>query len=344
MSFDSAYCLGAAVALYSLLEHAKKFDRKTPICYNLHCLIKNVSQEEQTKLKETIAPFAKHAQLFFHPIEDLDQSLEGYLTTCMAERYGIMILYRLLLPSLFPQYDKILCVDVDTVFLGDINPAYFVLDDKPEYCLAMVSAQDMHLAKYGGYEAFINYYQQACQSLGIANDFNEQEWKRHYEGYLSGFMLVHLERWRAQNLEERCIDFLKKRGKALFVPEMGVINLLLYEQILELPQIYCASFEYQSDLCATQEITMLHYYDPKPWDIEQGKLLDSYFCHRTSPWIQALLHTPFRFEFLEKCCNTFEINSELDVQTFQRCVPMSFIKKYLLFRIQQKLGKLFGKK
>ncbi|WP_104578640.1 glycosyltransferase [Helicobacter felis] len=339
MSFDGAYAIGAAVAMYSLLEYASKFKEETPITYHLHCLIKDVSATQQSQLQETVSLFANHAKLFFHPIEDIDQNLESYLPNSVAKRYGAIVLCRLLLSSLFPQYEKIISVDVDTVFMGDISPAFFILDDKPECHLAM--PKDVGPDEFDTLDAYITYTKGYYKGRGVEINFTHEEWQKHYQAYATGFMVTHLDRWRTQNLEQACIDLLKTRGESLFLPELGIVNILFYDQILELPRCYCASFEHHSDFCATQRVVMLHFFRPKPWVI--GELgFPSY--RGGGPWLEALLHTPFKFDFLERCCNTFfeERRKNIDISRLEGWLAKDVLLDYVLYRIKKKLKNFFG--
>ncbi|RVZ27373.1 glycosyltransferase family 8 protein, partial [Helicobacter pylori] len=79
MSFDKNYALGAGVCLYSLLSHASRHTSAidfsplnqsnqllgTNIVYKIHCLVKEVTLEQQNKLLKTIEPFKKFASLEF---------------------------------------------------------------------------------------------------------------------------------------------------------------------------------------------------------------------------------------------------------------------------------------
>ncbi len=153
MSFDKNYALGAGVCLYSLLSCASRHTSAIDfsplnqsnkllganIVYKIHCLVKGVTLEQQNKLLKTIEPFKKFASLEFIDINSLDHSIESYLNESCSKRYGgLLVLCRLLLASLFPNYSKIISIDVDTVFLGDVASAYFALDNDSTKLLGMV--------------------------------------------------------------------------------------------------------------------------------------------------------------------------------------------------------------
>lgn len=70
---------------------------------------------------------------------------------------GFLFCAGLLLASLFPNYSKIISIDVDTVFLGDVASAYFALDNDPTKSLGMVRDTFSHLS----FEAFCHF----CSAL-----------------------------------------------------------------------------------------------------------------------------------------------------------------------------------
>ncbi len=219
MSFDKNYALGAGVSLYSLLSHASRHTSMVDfsplnqnnellganIVYKIHCLIKGVTLEQQNKLLKTIEPFKKFASLEFIDINSLDNSIESCLNESCSKRYGgLLVLCRLLLASLFPNYSKIISIDVDTVFLGDVASAYFALDNEPTKSLGMVRDTFSHLS----FEAFCDFCERACKNFKMDfSRFSPNELKRIHQGFNMGFLVVHLDRWRQDGFEKTALEF-----------------------------------------------------------------------------------------------------------------------------------------
>ncbi len=101
--------------------------------YQIHCLVDNLSAENVEKLKRTIAPFSAFSGIEFcdiskndaYPFKSVSQ-LFLRLNPFAKKRFSKMILCRLLLASIFSQYEKIIMFDVDTLFVGDISESFFI--------------------------------------------------------------------------------------------------------------------------------------------------------------------------------------------------------------------------
>ncbi|WP_272902719.1 glycosyltransferase [Helicobacter pylori] len=106
--------------------------------------MEDLSLENITKLEETIAPFSTFSSIEFLDISDegleprhnyrkLDPLITSKIKTLYLKlnafsqkRFSKMIMCRLLLASIFPQYDKMIMFDVDTLFAGDISESFFI--------------------------------------------------------------------------------------------------------------------------------------------------------------------------------------------------------------------------
>ncbi|EMH47361.1 glycosyltransferase, partial [Helicobacter pylori] len=136
IAFDNHYAIPAGVSLYSMLACAKSENPKSQnpqsqndskkLFYKIHCLVDNLSLENQQKLKETLAPFSAFASVDFLDISDpnnptttlaepsvIDKIHEAFsqLNIYAKTRFSKMVMCRLFLASLFPQYDKIIMFD-----------------------------------------------------------------------------------------------------------------------------------------------------------------------------------------------------------------------------------------
>ncbi len=105
--------------------------------------MEGLSPENVAKLEKTIAPFNAFSSIEFLDITDeeleprhnyykLDALIAGEikklylkLNSFSQKRFSKMIMCRLLLASIFPQYEKIIMFDVDTLFVSDISESFF---------------------------------------------------------------------------------------------------------------------------------------------------------------------------------------------------------------------------
>ncbi len=189
--------------------------------YQIHCLVDSLSAENIEKLKRTIAPFSAFSGIEFCDISKNDaypfklvSQLFLRLNPFAKKRFSKMILCRLLLASIFSQYEKILMFDVDTLFVGDISESFFIPMDgayfgatKEDFSLIGIhNANDLFSSRLNwsrGMGVKLNHKSLTFQEIEILyeNPFN------------AGFMLVNLALWRERHLEEKLIDFLKQEMK-----------------------------------------------------------------------------------------------------------------------------------
>ncbi|GAA7093679.1 hypothetical protein BD0014_13790 [Helicobacter pylori] len=97
-----------------MLSCAKQERNGVKLFYQIHCLVDNLSAENAEKLKRTIAPFSAFSSIEFCDISKNDaypfklvSKLFLRLNSFAKKRFSKMILCRLLLASIFPQYEKI---------------------------------------------------------------------------------------------------------------------------------------------------------------------------------------------------------------------------------------------
>ncbi|WP_195743144.1 glycosyltransferase family 8 protein [Helicobacter pylori] len=347
VAFDNNYCIPAGVSLYSMLSCAKQEKDGVKFFYQIHCLVDNLSAENAEKLKQTIAPFSAFSSIEFCDISNNDaypfklvSELFLRLNSFAKKRFSKMILCRLLLASIFPQYEKIIMFDVDTLFVGDISGSFFIPMDKEYFgatkedlsLVGIHSANDLFSSRLNwskGMGVKLNHKSPTFQEVEILyqNPFNV------------GFMLVNLALWRECHLEEKLIDFFKARDEGLLLPEQDLFVLVCQGHILEMPCKYnvhprmvgTKMIPKESDAC------MLHFYaDEKPW---------KHFSYPYSKeWHQAAFKTSFSSLAFENLVGTIETFTKLNnhnKKDFFEFLNTKLNKKlliqYILFKIFKKL-------
>ncbi len=106
--------------------------------------MEDLSAENIAKLEETIAPFSAFSSIEFLDITLSSEKLEPRhnhykldalianeikklylkLHSFSQKRFSKMIMCRFFFASLFPQYDKMIMFDVDTLFVDDISESF----------------------------------------------------------------------------------------------------------------------------------------------------------------------------------------------------------------------------
>ncbi|MGL2814475.1 glycosyltransferase family 8 protein [Helicobacter pylori] len=358
IAFDNHYAIPAGVSLYSMLACAKSENPKSQnpqsqndskkLFYKIHCLVDNLSLENQQRLKETLAPFSAFASVDFLDISDpnnptttlaepsvIDKIHEAFsqLNIYAKTRFSKMVMCRLFLVSLFPQYDKIIMFDADTLFLNDVSESFFIPLDSYYFGAAKDFSSPKSLKhfqterereprqKFSFYE---HYLKEKDMKIICENHYNV------------GFLIVNLKLWRADKLEERLLDLAHQKGQRVFCPEQDILTLACYQKVLQLPYIYNTHpfmVNQKRFIPDQQEIVMLHFYFVgKPW-ISPTALY-------SKEWHEILLKTPFYAEYSVKFLKQMtECLSLKDKQkTFEFLAPLlnpKTLLEYVFFRLSK---------
>ncbi|GAA8323718.1 HP0159 family lipopolysaccharide 1,6-glucosyltransferase [Helicobacter pylori] len=347
IAFDNHYAIPAGVSLYSMLACAKTEHHDKKLFYKIHCLVDNLSLENQHKLKETLAPFSAFASLEFLDISTpnlcttsielsvIDKIHEAFLQLNIyaKTRFSKMVMCRLFLVSLFPQYDKIIMFDADTLFLNDVSESFFIPLDGYYFGAAKDFSSPKspkHFQKEREREprrAFSLY----------EHYLKEKDMKIIYESnYNAGFLIVNLKLWRADHLEERLLNLTRQKGQCVFYPEQDLLTLACYQKVLILPYIY-NTHPFMANkkrfIPNQQEIVMLHFYFVgKPWVLPTALY--------SKEWHETLLKTPFYAEYSVKFLKQItDFLSLKDKQkTFEFLAPLlnpKTLLEYVFFRLNR---------
>ncbi|PUD66341.1 lipopolysaccharide 1,2-glucosyltransferase [Helicobacter pylori] len=358
IAFDNHYAIPAGVSLYSMLACAKLENPKSQnpqlqsdnkkLFYKIHCLVDNLSLENQQKLKETLAPFDAFASVDFLDISDpnnptttlaepsvIDKIHEAFsqLNIYAKTRFSKMVMCRLFLASLFPQYDKIIMFDADTLFLNDVSESFFIPLDSYYFGAAKDFSSPKNLKHFQTerereprqkFSLYEHYLKEKDMQIICENHYNV------------GFLIVNLKLWRMDHLEERLLDLAHQKGQCVFCPEQDLLTLACYQKVLRLPYIYNAHpfmANQKRFIPSQQEIVMLHFYFVgKPW-ISPTALY-------SKEWHEILLKTPFYAEYSVKFLKQMtECLSLKDKQkTFEFLAPLlnpKTLLEYVFFRLSK---------
>lgn len=188
-AFDNNLALPAAVCIYSLFCSAK-----ANTIYQVYILCRKGYKLDITYVKKIFKQYSKHKLEIIEVDGTFDSSFEIRGITTAAY-------YRLLIPKLLPQYDKVIYSDVDVIFRQDLNEI-FNLDLKSDLI------------------------------AGVNNIAHiDKDLRKHYEGTLaldpeniicSGFLLMNLAAIRDENIIEKWLELSKNNYK---FQDQDVINI-----------------------------------------------------------------------------------------------------------------------
>ncbi len=358
IAFDNHYAMPAGVSLYSMLACAKSENPKSQnpksqndnkkLFYKIHCLVDNLSLENQQKLKETLAPFSAFASVDFLDISDpnnptttlaepsvIDKIHEAFsqLNIYAKTRFSKMVMCRLFLASLFPQYDKIIMFDADTLFLNDVSESFFIPLDGYYFGAAKDFSSPKNLKRFQ-----MEREREPRQKFSLYEHYlKEKDMKIICENHYNvGFLIVNLKLWRADHLEERLLNLAHQKGQCVFCPEQDLLTLACYQKVLQLPYIYNTHpfmTNQKRFVPNQQEIVMLHFYFVgKPW-------ISPTFSY-SKEWHEILLKTPFYAEysvkFLKQMTECLSLKDKQKI--FEFLAPLlnpKTLLEYVFFRLSK---------
>lgn len=257
IAFTPNYIVPAAVTLKSILDSTADENA----AYDVHCL---VTEEIPQRQKDELLRLAGCRMTFRY------LGLKGRLDGLYIDpRYSEAASYRLLLPELLPEIDKIIYLDCDIVVRQDLSQI-FAQTDLGDNLLAAV------------YEAPIERQAERWTALGCdpGKYFN------------SGFLVMNLRQMRLEKTSARLLDALNV--SYLEFPDQDALNQVCKGRVTALSPV-CNSIrtfllpQYKNDFVrqyseeawvAVQENGTIHYTGGKPWTnftVKFGEWWKTYF-------------------------------------------------------------------
>nr|WP_238554904.1 glycosyltransferase [Helicobacter pylori] len=268
--------------------------------------MEGLSVENVAKLEETIAPFSAFSSIEFldisneeleprHNYRKLDplraseiKKLYLKLNAFSQKRFSKMIMCRFFFASLFPQYDKMIMFDVDTLFVNDMSESFFI--PLETHYFGAVREKDLIAINRNSAKDLYELRQMHAKTIGVADAFpNLEEAQILFDNYFNaGFLALNLKSWREENLENQLIAFFILKNEKLLFSDQDALCFVCRGRILELPYSYNAhpSFLDTPSFPSLKEARMLHFWGDKPW-----KLLSVIGAKK---WHEILIQTPFK--------------------------------------------------
>jgi lipopolysaccharide biosynthesis glycosyltransferase len=236
LSADNNYIQHAAVVMASLLSN---LDREEQVHFYL--LENGLSAENKVKIEQLKT--IKHFKLSYIFVE-IGDFIECH---CNLPHLSIASYFRLKLPSLLPQLDKVLYLDSDVVVNQCLSDIFKI--DVTGRLLAAVC------------DPYVNNAHK--DRLGInALYFN------------SGVMMMNLKEMRAQNCETKFFEVIAQRAKELTYDDNDVLNMVCQNQVVWLSPKYNVMQAYAKKYHAIpQKRKVLANFNQTPYTKQQ--LLDA---------------------------------------------------------------------
>lgn len=201
----------AAVSIQSLINHADK-DRD----YTITLLVQKISAENKKAL-ENLSTENVHINIFHiddKMVQPIHNSEENYLR---GQFFTMSIFYRLFIPELFPQYDKCVYLDADTIINTDIAELYDT--DLADNMFA--SCPDLSIR----YMPLLQEYITKCQGINPP------------EKYINnGVIVFDMKKFRDKKFIDKFFYLMGKYHFDNIDPDQAYMNEICEDKIYHLPK------------------------------------------------------------------------------------------------------------
>lgn len=284
-AFDKNLVMPACVCISSLLMNANK-DTSYDI-FILHPANQSLNETDLVKLPE----YYDNCKLTFRPVGgEFDNAFEIRGITTPAY-------YRLLIPEIIPEYDKIIYSDVDVIFRSDLSELYNI--DLSDVYMAATYDVGMNLGKDG--IAHIN----ATEGL-VTGEYIQ-----------SGFIMLNSSRLKENGLVARFKDEAKKQYK---FQDQDILNVVCGQNRKVLPAKYNMTdytFYYlnngdelvksgyvkEEEISEAKQSGTIHFNGHKPWKGYSINFDIWWEYYRKSPFFDE----KFYFDFFYRKINDYDL-------------------------------------
>ena len=235
---DDGYCPFLAVAIQSLIENSSEENT-----YLIKILNTGISERNKAEIEKYQR---KNVEIEFVDLGSYIESIKDKLYT--RDYYSKTTYFRLFLPNLYPQFDKVLYLDSDIVILDDIAKLYNTdMED------ALVAAAPDDVIRFN--EVFQIYVEKV---VGVAD---------YHRYFNAGILLMNLKEMRRIEFQEKFIYSLDRITFAV-AQDQDYLNRLCKGRVKFLERTW-NRMPIQDPSIATEDVKLVHYNLAfKPWHFE----------------------------------------------------------------------------
>ena len=268
-TFDKRIILGAAVAIKSLVDTANP-----DTVYDIYVYHPDID-------KKTIDEFQKMLGGTRHSItfEFIDKNRFKGAPINKHGSWTEIVYYRLLIPELLPQYDKVIYADTDVLFKKDLADVYNI--DISDYECSAVAME-------------LNNENMVCHKYFPEN---ENEFT-----YISSFIIFNNKKMREENFVQRVFETIKNFNTRLKFFDLDTLNITC-SKIMNLPYRYGVfqSLYYNDDISKAWEYSFLKnvYTDDELLKEKAETVMLHYAGKMGKPWRRKNIPSDYK-EYMDK--------------------------------------------
>lgn len=201
----------AAVSIQSLIDHASADHN-----YTVTLLVQNISESHIKSLKNLATDNIKIN--IFHINDEMVKPIQNRKGNYLRGQFFTMsIFYRLFIPDLFPQYDKAVYLDADTIINADLAKMYQIEIGNNMFA----SCPDLSIR----YMPLLQEYIKKCQGILPA------------EKYINnGVILFNMKAFRDKHFVDKFYYLIEKYQFDNVDPDQAYMNEICEDKIYHLPK------------------------------------------------------------------------------------------------------------
>jgi len=245
---DDNFVKYTIVSLHSMIKNASKDYQ-----YQVYILHTEIAVETQNKVKELENDTFR---IEFVDMTDYLRSVSDKLP--LRDYYSKTTYYRLFIAEMYPEYNKAIYIDSDTIVQGDISQ-FYLTDIKDAYVGACHEQVMIQVDIFGTYVEKV---------VGVSR----------YNFFNAGILLINCEQFRLKFVLDKFIDYLHYYNFVVTQDE-DYLNLICKDHVYWIDQrwnteVFC-NIEYP-----IEQAKMLHYImTSKPWHYEDCKHSDIFWSY-----------------------------------------------------------------
>ena len=299
---DDGFVKFTIVSLFSMMQNASRKHQ-----YHIHVLHTNIEPATEQRM---LAMADECFEISFDNVSGyLDQLCEKLP---LRDYYSNTTYYRMFIADMFPEIDKAIYIDSDTVVQGDISELYGI--DLKDYDVAACHEQAMLQ------EDVYGTYVEKCLGLDRNRFFN------------AGVLLINCKSFRENKILERFVKLLGVYDCRVTQDE-DYLNILCADRVLFLPQTWNSEV-FGEMLDAPENCNIIHYIMvAKPWHFADCRLGDIFwrYAEQTEVYgeIKAILES-YTDEQREKDIESTKRLAELAVEETNR--PDTYVARVAAMR------------
>lgn len=245
---DDNYVPFLAVTVKSIELHATEGN-----IYDIKVLSDGLNEKSARSLS---ALNSEYVNIEIINIEEVIKSHRGSLRERLRDYYSESIFYRIFIAELFPELDRAIYIDCDTVLVDDIAKLYD--EDIGENILGAVADECIP-----GVPAFVDYIN---RWVGVPA-----------ETYInSGVLLINLKAFRKAGIAKRITEAAARYNLDTVAPDQDYLNYLCYGKMKLLPLSWNKQPN-ENNPIPKEELHLIHYnMFNKPWHYD-GVLYEEEF-------------------------------------------------------------------